>query len=273
MKKLGTLALLGLLLMVLSAAGQEAPKEKPLTKEKEERFREGVQLWTQAKQLKALGKFEEAVSATEKALTIARDVYGNFHPNVHSGREVNMIGRLLQAPEANVRTGLKALEADIKKASASGELARCRYIHFATHGILGSGDGKPPALVLSLVGNDDLRDEFGRNDGFLRLDEVTGLKLNADLVVLSACRSGQGQLRNGEGVSGLARAFLYAGSRGVVCSLWSVADAETADLMTDMYTRLQAGKLAADALREARLEMLKAGKPPIYWAPFILIGE
>ncbi len=197
----------------------------------------------------------------------------SFARLIHSGREVETLGRLLKTPAANIRTGVKALEADIKKASASGELARCRYIHFATHGILGSGDGKPPALVLSLVGNDDVRDEFGRNEGFLRLDEVTGLKLNADLVVLSACRSGQGQLRNGEGVSGLARAFLYAGSRGVVCSLWSVADAETADLMTDMYRRLQAGKPAADALREARLEMLRAGKPPIYWAPFILIGE
>jgi CHAT domain-containing protein len=71
----------------------------------------------------------------------------------------------------------------------------------------------------------------------------------------------------------LARAFLYAGSRGVVCSLWSVADAETADLMVDLYGRLQMETGAADALREAKLAMLKADKPPLYWAPFILIGE
>ena len=69
----------------------------------------------------------------------------------------------------------------------------------------------------------------GVNDGFLRLDEVTRLRLNADLVVLSACRTGQGRLYSGEGVTGLARAFLYAGSRGVVSSLWSVDDRETAD--------------------------------------------
>ena len=117
------------------------------------------------------------------------------------------------------------------------------------------------------------QDLFSDNDGFLRLNEVTSLKLNADLVVLSACRSGQGELRYGEGVSGLARAFLYAGSRGVVCSLWSVADQETASLMTRLYGHLQAGQTARDALRAAKLEMIQAGKPPFFWAPFILIGE
>ena len=120
--------------------------------------------------------------------------------------------------------------------------------------------------MVSLVGND-------KEDGFLQLDEVTGLKLNADLVVLSACRSGQGQMHRGEGVSSLARAFLYAGSRGVLCSLWSVADEETATLMTKLYGQLQAGKSAADALRTAQLDMIRAGKAPFYWAPFILIGE
>jgi CHAT domain-containing protein len=121
-------------------------------------------------------------------------------------------------------------------------------------------------LVLSLVGT-------GEEDGFLDLDEVTHLKLNADLVVLSACRTRQGRLHNGEGVRGLARAFLYAGCRGVVCSLWAVADQETAQLMTTMYGHLQKGQPAADALRAAKLALIKEGKPPVYWAPFILIGE
>ena len=91
--------------------------------------------------------------------------------------------------------------------------------------------------------------------------------------LLSACRSGQGRLRQGEGVTGLARAFLYAGCRGIVCSLWPVHDEQTAVFMTDMYRHLQAGRAAEDALREARLAMLRAGKPPLYWAPFVLIGE
>ena len=105
-------------------------------------------------------------------------------------------------------------------------------------------------------------------------DEViTHLRLNADLVVLSACRTGQGRLYNGEGVVGLARAFLYAGSRGVVCSLWAVDDKETANLMVRMYSRLRDGRASSDALRAAKLEMVKAGKAPLYWAPFVLIGE
>jgi CHAT domain-containing protein len=157
--------------------------------------------------------------------------------------------------------------------SQSGAPARCRYVHFATHGILGRGKHQLPALVLSLVGNDGRQDDYGSDDGFLRLDDVLNLRLNADLVVLSACQSGQGQMHNGEGVSGLARAFLYAGCRGVVCSLWSVDDKETAELMKGMYGRLKEKQPAREALREAKLDMIKAGKAPLYWAPFVLIGE
>jgi CHAT domain-containing protein len=123
--------------------------------------------------------------------------------------------------------------------------------------------------VLNLVGNTGV----DRDDGFLELDEIANLKLNADLVVLSACQTGQGKMARGEGVSGLARAFLYAGSKGVVCSLWSVDDRETANLMVDFYGHLQKGQAAADALREAQLRMIREGKAPLYWAPFILIGE
>ena len=120
-------------------------------------------------------------------------------------------------------------------------------MHFATHGILGLDIGQQPALVLSLVGNDGQRDaDGGVNDGFLRLDEVTRLRLNADLVVLSACRTGQGRLYSGEGVTGLARAFLYAGCRGVLSSLWSVDDRETANLMATLYAQLQQGRSSAD---------------------------
>jgi CHAT domain-containing protein len=173
-----------------------------------------------------------------------------------------------------VLTGVQATEAAVKAASDKGHLARARYVHFATHGILGLDTGQPPALLLSLVGNDGQRDaDGGVNDGLLRLDEVTRLKLNADLVVLSACETGKGRLHAGEGVTGLARAFLYAGSRGVVCSLWSVDDRETAAFMARLYGGLKDGQAAADALRAAKLAMIRAGKPPVYWAPFILIGE
>jgi CHAT domain-containing protein/tetratricopeptide (TPR) repeat protein len=197
-----------------------------------------------------------------------------FQRLAFSGREVQAIARLLDAPAGSTLTGMQALEAKVKEASASGALARARYVHFATHGLLGLGPGQQPALVLSLVGNDGRRDEDGGvNDGLLRLDEVTRLQLNADLVVLSTCRTGQGRLYSGEGVTGLARAFLYAGSRGVVCSLWAVDDRETAHLMTALYGQLRQGRAAADALRRAKLQMIQDGKPPLDWAPFVLMGE
>jgi CHAT domain-containing protein len=185
----------------------------------------------------------------------------------HSAAEVQKVAGLLQAPRASVHLGLEAQEARVKALSAAGELARVRYVHFATHGILGlETGGLQPSLVLSQVNTGD-------EDGFLQLDEVTALRLNADLVVLSACRTGQGRLYNGEGVRGLARAFLYAGCKGVVCSLWAVSDRETVDLMTALYDRMRAGQPAAEALRAARLALLRDGKAPLYWAPFILIGE
>jgi CHAT domain-containing protein len=190
-----------------------------------------------------------------------------------SGPEVTKIRALFKADKDAVLTDLLASEAAVKTASEKGILAKARYLHFATHGILGLDKGRQPALVLNLVGNDEKEQGGGINDGFLQLDEVTNLKLNADLVVLSACATGKGRLHNGEGVTGLARAFLYAGSRGVVCSLWAVDDAATADFMVDMYRHLKDGDAAADALRAAKLKMIQDGLAPYYWAPFILIGD
>jgi CHAT domain-containing protein/lipopolysaccharide biosynthesis regulator YciM len=195
-----------------------------------------------------------------------REGHAGFPRLPFSGTEVEQIGRLLGAARGDILTGPAATEGAVKAASASGQLARYRYLHFACHGILGLASGQQPALVLSQVGDD-------KEDGFLQLDEVTNLKLNADLVVLSACRSGQGRLHNGEGVKGLARAFLYAGSRGVLCSLWQVDDQETARLMLQLYTNLKQGQSSAAALRNAQLDMIHKGKAPLYWAPFVLIGE
>jgi CHAT domain-containing protein len=138
---------------------------------------------------------------------------------------------------------------------------------------VGEGSAYEQALVLSLVGNDGAEQLGGVNDGLLRLPEVTFLKLNADVVVLSACQTARGPHSRGEGVSGLARAFLYAGSRGVVCSLWGVDDERTADLMADFYRGLKDGRPAAEALRLAQLAMLRRGQAPFFWAPFVLMGE
>jgi CHAT domain-containing protein/Tfp pilus assembly protein PilF len=184
-----------------------------------------------------------------------------------AGVEIARIGSLLGAARDELLVGQAAQESAVKALSASGALGRYRYIHFATHGLLGLADGTQPALVLSLVG------EQHGEDGLLHLDEVTTLRLNADLVVLSACQTGRGRLSNAEGISGLARAFLYAGSRGVACSLWLVNDATTAELMADFYDALKAGTPAAEALRRAKLRAIADGEPPLNWAPFVLIGR
>ncbi len=184
-----------------------------------------------------------------------------------SGVEVAQIAGLLGAGEGDVRLGPAATEAAVKAASADGTLARCRYVHFATHGVLGTAGNEQPGLVLSLVG-----DQAGE-DGYLRLDEVTGLRLNADLVVLSACQSGLGRVGRAEGVSGLSRAFLSSGSRGVVSSLWRVDDQATADLMTALYSGLNDGKSTSASLGDAQRAMIADGEPPAHWAAFVMIGR
>ena len=187
--------------------------------------------------------------------------------------EVRGIGKLCGAGKDDVVTDTLASEAVVKAASAKDVLARKRYLHLATHGILGSALGRPPSLVLSLVGNDGKEELGGVNDGFLTMQEVTHLKLNADLVVLSACQTGKGEVVPGEGVMGLTRSFLYAGSKGVVCSLWQVEDEQTARLMQRMYAELKQGKPSAEALALARRQLIAEERAPFYWAPFILIGK
>src|SRR5262249_9901254 len=174
--------------------------------------------------------------------------------------------RLQRAGNDDVVTGVLASEGVVKAASAKGVLARKRYVHLATHGILGSQEGRPPSLVLSLVGNDGREELGGPNDGFLTMPEVTHLRLNADLVVLSACETGRGDLVAGEGVVGLSRSFLYAGSRGIVCSLWNVDDARTATLMAALYSELKGGKVSsAEALARARRKLIADEQAPFYW--------
>jgi tetratricopeptide (TPR) repeat protein/CHAT domain-containing protein len=184
-----------------------------------------------------------------------------------TGVEVERVASLMDSELGDRLTGPEATEAAVKKLSTDGTLADFRYVHFACHGILGSDKHAQPGLVLSLVGNPP------GEDGFLRLDEVTGLRLNADLVVLSACQTGQGKVYRAEGVLGLARAFLYAGSRGVACSLWQVDDESPATLMADLYAGLKAGLPSSEALRQAQLKMIASGEPPLHWAPFVLIGR
>lgn len=111
-------------------------------------------------------------------------------------------------------------------------------------------------------------------DGLLTAEDVTGLDLlNTELVVLSACETGLGEVRTGEGVFGLRRAFVLAGARTLVMSLWKVPDQQTQELMEDFYRRLTAGQGRADALREAQRSLQARYPEPLYWGAFICQGE
>jgi CHAT domain-containing protein/predicted negative regulator of RcsB-dependent stress response len=152
----------------------------------------------------------------------------------------------------------------------SRDVGKYRVVHIATHGLLNAERPQFTGVVLSLVGNKN-------QDGFLRTDEIFNLRLGSPLVMLSACETGLGKEKRGEGVMGLTRAFMYAGAPTVGVSLWSVADKSTADLMTDFYRRLFAADdtSPSGALRQAQLSMITAKKysAPFYWAPFVLVGD
>ena len=161
----------------------------------------------------------------------------------------------------------------------SGELENYKYIHFATHGFVNSEKPELSGLLLAQVA--DSTNE--QNDGILYSGEIFNLKLNADLVVLSACETGLGQIKKGEGIIGLTRALLYAGAKNLMVSLWPVSDQSTSDLMISFYKNLLDEKSAhlsntvrfAPLLQKAKLKMISETKfaRPFYWSPFILIGQ
>ena len=138
-----------------------------------------------------------------------------------------------------------------------------RYLHIASHGTFNADSPLPSALLLA---------KDSANDGTLTVGELYSMRLNADLVTLSACETGLGKIANGDDVVGLPRGFLYAGSRSIVASLWKVDDEATAYLMTRFYGALK-GTSKREALRLAQLETRKKYSPPYYWAAFQLTGE
>ena len=161
----------------------------------------------------------------------------------------------------------------------------CSSDLFATHGLVaGDLDGlNQPALALS---SPDVADTDG--DGLLTMEEILGLKLDADWVVLSACNTGAGSGAGAEAASGLGRAFFYAGTRAILVTNWSVHSQSARDLTTDLFQRQHADpKLTrGEALRQAMIALLDGkgytdagGKTvfayahPLFWAPYTIIGD
>jgi CHAT domain-containing protein/Tfp pilus assembly protein PilF len=184
-----------------------------------------------------------------------------------SRQEAEQIARL-----ATDEMKLKALDFSASRELAtSPDLGQYRIIHFATHGLINNQHPELSGIVLSLV------DQQGRPlNGFLRLYDIYNLKLQSDLVVLSACQTALGKEIKGEGLVGLTRGFMYAGAERVVASLWQVDDRASAELMGRFYEPMLRGRLRpAAALRAAQVAMMKERRwqSPRYWAAFTLQGE
>jgi CHAT domain-containing protein len=161
--------------------------------------------------------------------------------------------------------GAQAIESTIKF-----KMPQADIIHLATHGLLDyrqlqdeSGQGLPGALALAWD---------GKEDGLLTADEIFDLEINASLVVLSACDTGRGEITS-DGIVGLSRSFISAGSPSIIVSLWAIPDAPTADLMTEFYNQLKRNPNKAQALRQAMLKTMEIHPHPKDWAAFTLIGE
>jgi CHAT domain-containing protein len=215
-----------------------------------------------------------------------------FDPLPGTATEAAALSKVL--PEARVYTGANATESLLK------EMRPPSILHIATHGFFLRSAGaqtaggtrglsivpaptasgsRQDALVLSGLALAGANQRAGGSDqdGILTALEATGLDLwGTRMVVLSACETGVGDARNGEGVYGLRRALVLAGSESQVMSLWQVSDTATTDLMIDYYRRLRAGEGRAEALRNVQRSFLQGGSNrshPYYWASFIQSGD
>ncbi len=163
----------------------------------------------------------------------------------------------------DVLLGTRAAEEDLKALP----LEEYRIVHFACHGLLDENVPFRSALVLAAGPSD-------REDGMLQAREIYNLRLDASLVVLSACQTGRGSLERGEGLLGLPRMFFYAGSKSVISTLWPIGDRSTAYFMDGFYEQLSRGLDKTSALRLAKVRMLRSKYAhPFHWAAFVLNGD
>ena len=190
----------------------------------------------------------------------------SFAPLPGTAKEIQSIAALIRQRNevADVRVGVDAT----KEKLLDTDLSQFRFLHFATHGVLAVDTGiQEPSLVLSI-------DRRNSSRMFLSMSEILSLRLQSELVVLSACNTGSGKISRAEGVMSLGRAFLAAGATSVTVSLWQVSDDSTALFMKTYYQGILQNKKKNQALADARYAVFTSGsKSPFFWAPFIIIGE
>ncbi|MEA2560150.1 MAG: hypothetical protein QOH06_1654 [Acidobacteriota bacterium] len=212
----------------------------------------------------------------ERLAAFGAPIYGPATPNVSaavqrgpglaplpfSGQEVKAIADLY--PQAEVYLGRDATEERVKSLGPEA-----RLVHFACHGLLDERFPLNSALALTVPE----QGAEGQDNGLLQAWEIfESVRLDADLVTLSACGTALGREMGGEGLVGLTRAFQYAGARSVLASLWSVSDASTARFMQSFYGHLRNGETKDEALRAAQMESIPDSHP-FHWAAFQLTGD
>jgi len=196
--------------------------------------------------------------------------------------ELRCVAESLNAPVESLLIGEKATESQVKRMSVAGELARYRVVHFATHGLLASetelfAQDIDPALILTPPEQPSESD-----DGLLTASEIAGLRLDADFVILSACNTAAADGNSREALSGLARAFFYAGARSILVSHWEVISVAAVKLVTRAFGELTAAERGghpigrAEAMRRSMADVVAEGglaAHPAYWGAFSLVGD
>ena len=203
-------------------------------------------------------------------------------PLPETAHELCEVGRRLGVTESEILLGANATETRLKQLSEQGQLADYAILHFATHGALtGQVQGvAEPGLILTPPdkGTNDIK-ALDRDDGFLTASEIATLKLDADWVILSACNTAGAQGENAEALSGMARAFFYAGARALLVSHWEVSSGAAVTLATRAFAELKANPRLgrAEAFRISMRELIEKGTVfdahPSQWAPFVIVGE
>ena len=210
-------------------------------------------------------------------LAFANPIYegSDFRSLPNTADEARAIAKLLNPPPNSdyLQLDEKASLPQLFDFNNKKRLADYRYLLFATHGIIPGKSNiiKQPALVLS-------HPNLEKDKGLLKMADVFALELNAQLVSLSACNTGSGKQERGEGVMGLTRAFMYAGTPVIAVTLWSVNTYSTEQLNVGFFDKLTQIQNQAQALQAIKLEMLhglngKKYQHPYYWAPFVLFGD
>ncbi|NIO49783.1 MAG: CHAT domain-containing protein [Candidatus Aminicenantes bacterium] len=207
---------------------------------------------------------EEVASERDSSQTILPASAYNVSRLEYSGLEVERIASLFKKARIDVFKRKEASEEKLKDLN----LEDYKILHFATHCLI---DNKKPdrSSVVFSIGNARAEDEI------LQMREVFNLKMNSDLITLSACQTGLGVLIRGEGIEGLSRAFFYAGASSALISLWPVHDQATSQFMERYYLHLRSSNSIMDALQKTKLEMINSDilSHPYYWAGFVITGN